>query len=115
MTADRIEKKQAHWQAVIFAAPEQSGRNHLAHLAPLTSLNAWLGQQDLHKRILLSPRGEESLSNWARHQSPQSATLLIGPKGGFTEAEENTACTQGALMFLWEPEFCVPRMPVWPR
>ncbi|PUA16902.1 16S rRNA (uracil(1498)-N(3))-methyltransferase [Glaciimonas sp. PCH181] len=98
LSADRVEKKQAHWQAVIVAASEQSGRNRLPNLATLTSLNDWLGQQDLHKRILLSPRGEESLSNWARHQPPQSVALLIGPEGGFTEAEENTACAQGALM-----------------
>lgn len=98
LTADRVEKKQAHWQAVIVSAAEQSGRNRLPHLAPLTSLNEWLGQQDLHKRILLSPRGEESLSDWARHQPPQSVALLIGPEGGFTETEENTACAQGALM-----------------
>ena len=97
-SSDRAEKKQAHWQAVIVAAAEQSGRNRLPHLAPLTSLNEWLGQQDLHKRIILSPRGEESLSNWARHQPPQSVALLIGPEGGFTELEERAACVQGALM-----------------
>ncbi|MDY7547392.1 16S rRNA (uracil(1498)-N(3))-methyltransferase [Glaciimonas sp. CA11.2] len=97
-SSDRVEKKQAHWQAVIVAAAEQSGRNRLPHLAPLTSLNEWLGQQDLHKRIILSPRGEESLSNWARHQPPQSVALLIGPEGGFTELEERAACAQGALM-----------------
>lgn len=98
LSADRLEKKQAHWQGVIVAASEQSGRNRLPHLARLASLNEWLNQQDLHKRILLSPRGEDSLSNWARHQPPQSVALLIGPEGGFTEAEENTACAQGALM-----------------
>jgi len=98
LNADRAEKKQAHWQAVIVSAAEQSGRNRLPHLAPLTTLNEWLGQQDLHKRILLSPRGEDSLSDWARHQPAQSVALLIGPEGGFTVAEENTACEQGALM-----------------
>lgn len=102
-SADRLEKKQAHWQAVIIAAAEQSGRNRLPHLAPLTSLTEWSGQQDLHKRILLSPRGEESLSSWARHQPPQAAALLIGPEGGFTEAEERSACAQGALMLSMGP------------
>ncbi|MDP5008993.1 MAG: 16S rRNA (uracil(1498)-N(3))-methyltransferase, partial [Glaciimonas sp.] len=103
LSAERAEKKQAHWQAVVISAAEQSGRNRLPLLAPLTSFNTWVAQQGLHKRILLSPRGEESLSNWARHQPPQSVTLMIGPEGGFTEAEENIACAQGVIMLAMGP------------
>ncbi|MQR01977.1 16S rRNA (uracil(1498)-N(3))-methyltransferase [Glaciimonas soli] len=103
LNAERAEKKQAHWQAVIVSAAEQSGRNRLPHLAPLASFNDWVSQQGLHKRILLSPRGEESLSSWARHQPPQSVSLLIGPEGGFTEAEENVACAQGVIMLAMGP------------
>lgn len=99
----RAEKKQAHWQAVIVAAAEQSGRNRLPLLAPLSSLNDWLGQQDLHKRVLLSPRGEQSFSDWARHQRPQALALLLGPEGGFTEAEETLACVHGAMMLSMGP------------
>ena len=103
LNSERAEKKQAHWQGVIVAAAEQSGRNRLPLLAPLTSLNDWLGQQDLHKRVLLSPRGEQSLSDWARHQPPQALALLIGPEGGFTEAEETLACVHGAMMLSMGP------------
>lgn len=100
---ERAEKKQNHWQAVIVAAAEQSGRNRLPTLSTLSPFNDWAQQQDLHKRILLSPRGEQSLSDWARHQPPQALALLIGPEGGFTEAEENLACSQGALMLSMGP------------
>jgi 16S rRNA (uracil1498-N3)-methyltransferase len=103
LSSERAEKKQAHWQGVIVAAAEQSGRNRLPLLAPLTSLGDWLGQQDLHKRVLLSPRGEQSLSDWARHQPSQALALLIGPEGGFTEAEETLACAQGAMMLSMGP------------
>lgn len=103
LSGDRAEKKQAHWQGVIAAAAEQSGRNRLAHLAPLSSLTDWAGQQDLHKRLLLSPRGELSLSDWARHQPPQALALMVGPEGGFTEAEENLACNHGAIMVTMGP------------
>ncbi|MFC5475077.1 16S rRNA (uracil(1498)-N(3))-methyltransferase [Paraherbaspirillum soli] len=103
LNSERAEKKQAHWQAVVVAAAEQSGRNRLPHLAPLSSYQDWIVQQDLHKRILLSPRGEQSLSDWARHQPPQALALLIGPEGGFSEAEENIACAQGALMLSMGP------------
>ncbi|MFJ2987692.1 16S rRNA (uracil(1498)-N(3))-methyltransferase [Collimonas sp. NPDC087041] len=103
LNSERAEKKQSHWQAVIVAAAEQSGRNRMPNLATLTPFNDWVRQQDLHKRILLSPRGEQSLSDWARHHPPQALTLLIGPEGGFTEAEEDTACAQGALMLSMGP------------
>ncbi|MDB5774050.1 MAG: methyltransferase, RsmE family protein [Herbaspirillum sp.] len=98
LNSERAEKKQAHWQGVIVAAAEQSGRNRLPLLAAPATLGDWLAQQDLHKRVLLSPRGEQSLSDWARHQPPQALTLLIGPEGGFTEAEEALACAKGAMM-----------------
>jgi len=103
LSSERAEKKQAHWQGVIVAAAEQSGRNRLPLLAAPAALGDWLAQQDLHKRVLLSPRGEQSLSDWARHQPPQALTLMIGPEGGFTEAEEALACAKGAMMLAIGP------------
>lgn len=100
---ERAEKKHTHWQAVIAAAAEQSGRNRLPHLAPLSPFNDWLSQQDIHRRILLSPRAEQPLSAWARHHPAQALALLIGPEGGFTDAEEQFACSQGALMLSMGP------------
>ncbi len=103
LSGERAEKKQSHWHGVIAAAAEQSGRNRLAHLAPLSSLADWVAQQDLHKRLLLSPRGELSLSDWARHQPAQALALMVGPEGGFTETEENLACSHGAIMVTMGP------------
>ncbi len=103
LNSERAEKKQIHWQAVIAAAAEQSGRNRIPHLAALIPFNDWMRQQDLHKHILLSTRGEQSLSDWARHHPPQPLALAIGPEGGFTELEENAACAQGALMLSMGP------------
>ncbi|HEX9173135.1 MAG TPA: 16S rRNA (uracil(1498)-N(3))-methyltransferase, partial [Telluria sp.] len=97
LSGERAEKRHAHWQGVIVAASEQSGRNRLARLAALDSFAAWSGQHDLHKRILLSPRAGLSLAHWARHQPPQAVTLLVGPEGGYSEQEEELAIAHGAL------------------
>ena len=86
-----------HWQGVMAAAAEQCGRNRLPQLAEPADFNQWISQQDLHRRILLSPRAGQSLSDWARHQPPQAVTIMIGPEGGFTDAEENAAIAHGAL------------------
>lgn len=103
LTGERAEKKHNHWQGIIQSAAEQSGRNRLAQLAALTDFNSWIGQHDLHKRVLLSPRGEQSLSEWARHHPAQALSLIIGPEGGFTDAEENLAVDHGALMLSMGP------------
>ena len=97
LAGERAEKRQAHWQGVIVAASEQSGRNRLARLSALGNFQAWIGQHDMHKRILLTPRASQSLPDWARHQPPQAVTLLVGPEGGYTEQEEDAAIAQGAI------------------
>ncbi len=103
LSAERAEKKLAHWQGVIVAASEQSGRNRLARLAPVDDFHAWIAQDDLHKRILLSPRGEQSLAAWARHQPPQALAVMVGPEGGFTPQEEDAAVARGALFLSMGP------------
>ena len=97
LSGERAEKRQAHWQAVIVAASEQSGRNRLAQLAALDNFHAWIGRSDPHPRILLTPRASQPLPNWARGQAPQAVTLLIGPEGGYTEQEEDAAIAHGAI------------------
>lgn len=103
LSAERAEKKRVHWRSIIVAAAEQCGRNRLPHLPELADFDAWIGQQDMHRRILLSPRAEQSLSDWARHHPAQPVSLLIGPEGGFTEQEENIAIARGALALSMGP------------
>jgi 16S rRNA (uracil1498-N3)-methyltransferase len=103
LSGERAEKKLAHWQGIIVSASEQSGRNRLAQLAPLQDYKHWITQQDMHRRIILTPRAEQSLAGWARHQSPQAVTLVIGPEGGLTEAEEDAAIRHGALPLAMGP------------
>ena len=103
LAAERAEKKQSHWLGVIVAASEQSGRNRLARLAGLDDFGRWIGQQDMHRRILLSPRGTQSLAAWARHQPPQALSLVVGPEGGYTAEEEDAAIARGALALSMGP------------
>lgn len=103
LNAERAEKKMGHWQGIIQAATEQCGRKRIAHLAELIDVQKWLTQKDIHKRILLSPRAELSLADWARHQPAQALTIMVGPEGGFSDAEENLALQHGALMLGMGP------------
>jgi len=103
LSAERAEKKLQHWRGIIVSASEQSGRNRLASVSGVADFNQWAQQQDLHVRIMLSPRGGQSLSDWARHHPPQSVALMIGPEGGFADKEEDLALAQGALMLTMGP------------
>lgn len=103
LSAERAEKRSAHWQAVIVAAAEQSGRNRLATLAPLASFSNWIAASANTRRLLLSPRATESLTTWAKRTTPQAVTILIGPEGGFSDIEEDQAITAGALPLSMGP------------
>ncbi len=103
LSAERAEKKHAHWQGIIVSASEQSGRNRLAQLAPLQDFKHWIGQDAPRQRIILTPRAGQSLAGWARAQAPQAVTLMIGPEGGFSIEEENLALANGALALAMGP------------
>jgi 16S rRNA (uracil1498-N3)-methyltransferase len=97
LSAERALKKLEHWRGIVASAAEQSGRNRLLHVGEPMDFHEWISQQNLHRRIMLSPRADQSLSDWARHHPPQAVALLIGPEGGFTEQEEQAAVKSGVL------------------
>jgi len=94
---ERAGKKMIHWQGIMAAAAEQCGRNRLPVLGAPLRFDHWVAQHSMHRRVLLSPRANESLQTWARHQPGQAITLMIGPEGGWSEHEERLAISHGAL------------------
>ena len=103
LSAERAGKKQDHWQAVIVAASEQSGRNRLAKLGELTDFERWMGSEDMSSCILLTPRAIESLADWTRATPPRTISLMIGPEGGYTQQEEDAAIARGAIALSMGP------------
>jgi 16S rRNA (uracil1498-N3)-methyltransferase len=75
----------------------------MLQLAPPQAFGDWIGQHDLHRRVILTPRASESLAHWARHQPPQALTLMVGPEGGFSDEEEALALRHGALPLAMGP------------
>lgn len=97
LSAERTEKKLAHWQGVIEAAACQSGRTRLAALHAPADAGTWLARPAEGPRILLSPRGTGTLAGWAKANPPQAVTIMVGPEGGFSPEEEDAAIAAGAL------------------
>lgn len=98
LSGERMDKRQAHWQAVVAAACEQCGRNRLTAIEPVADFSRWAAQTSDQPRLLFSPRATQTLTDWARAQAPQAVTLVIGPEGGFSPEEEALAVRQGVQL-----------------
>jgi len=101
LAGERAQKKQAHWQAVAIAACEQCGRNRVPLVHPVQPLLPWLAGQP--PGLVLSLRtGTQPL---AAQANAAATTLLSGPEGGLSAAEEDAAAARG-----WLPVQLGPRV-----
>ena len=83
----RAEKRRQHWQKVAASACEQCGRVRLPLLDAPVRLDAWLGAKPNHieSDVVLRPGAEQSL---AEIDMPATKVcILVGPEGGFSDAE----------------------------
>lgn len=92
MDARRLENRQAHWQGVVISACEQSGRAFIPTVASAVNLEVWL-ENHQGTGLVLDPRASRSLSGIPRPAGPLA--VLIGPEGGLSETEIETAITHG--------------------
>ena len=100
LSGERAEKKVAHWHSAAVAASEQCGGNRVPQLQPVSALAGWLASQpavSAGARLLLSlrPRSpglREAVAPLARDVP---ITLLSGPEGGLSPAEEEAALASG--------------------
>lgn len=97
LAAERAQKKLQHWQGIAISAAEQCGRNRVPQVADIADFPAWAARQEPSQRILLTPRADMKLTEWARQHPPRSVTLMIGPEGGFSAQEEDIARRHGAI------------------
>ena len=98
LKGERAEKKLAHWQGVAVAASEQCGRNRVTHIEEAQTLDAWLAQHPATGglRLVLSlSSGTQPLRTVVKGHS--DVTLLSGPEGGLTAAEEALALAAGIV------------------
>ncbi len=98
LKGERADKKLAHWQGVAVAAAEQCGRNRVTRIDNACTLAQWLAQHpagaDTGVRLVLSlSEGTRPLAEAVQGQ--MDVTLLSGPEGGLSPAEEALALSAG--------------------
>lgn len=93
LDAERAAKRVEHWRRVAIGACEQCGRNRVPDIEPVQELDAWLARLPATGlRLLLQPEASEPLA--ALDIAPP-VTLLVGPEGGLSGAERESAAAAG--------------------
>jgi len=93
LSAERAERRLAHWRNVVIAACEQCGRNRVPEVAAIAELEAFLaGAADDGLHLLLAPDAATDLKTLG---PARAVTLLIGPEGGLSPEERRRAESRG--------------------
>lgn len=93
LSGERLTKKHRHWQSVVEAAAEQSGRLICPVVEPPSRLMDALSQKDADALgLVLALEAAESL---AGQPISQRVELLIGPESGLSPREIESARTNG--------------------
>jgi 16S rRNA (uracil1498-N3)-methyltransferase len=88
---ERLTRKQTHWQRVVESAAEQCGALHLPRLHEVRDLREFLADPPEASLLMLDPGGEPLPLQLPR----RSLALLIGPEGGWSDAERAAAADAG--------------------
>ena len=103
LSGARAEKRTEHWRSVAVSACEQCGRNDLPLIHAPQELDTWLLTMRAApgSKFILLPGGATQLQ--AQPKPQNSATLLIGPEGGFSTDEASVAQQMGFAPVLLGP------------
>ena len=103
--AERAQRRVAHWQAIARAACEQCGRNRLAQIEPVVSLDTYLesARAAAGLKLMLSPVADVVFRDIPAPARGTAIHLLIGPEAGLSDAEESHARAAGFEGILLGP------------
>ncbi len=97
--ADGLAAKLARWQKIVQEAAEQSGRGLIPEVNMPEKLSGLLKRNDIPRGFILYEKERQSslAETWQQkfNTGVRSIALLIGPEGGFTEAEAKQAEESG--------------------
>ncbi|WP_342146585.1 16S rRNA (uracil(1498)-N(3))-methyltransferase [Rickettsiella endosymbiont of Aleochara curtula] len=84
LAPERWQKRSLHWQGVMLAACEQSGRTRLPKLENPMTFDVATTSIKAEQRIILQPCVKQNINSLPRCQS---VAVLVGPEGGWSENE----------------------------
>ncbi|WP_070399715.1 16S rRNA (uracil(1498)-N(3))-methyltransferase [Hydrogenophaga sp. PML113] len=93
LSGERALKKQAHWRAIAQAACEQCGRNRVPTIEPVRDFAAFLREAAGARVVLSLAEGGAPAPQALGGKAP--LTVLVGPEGGLSAAEDAQARAAG--------------------
>jgi 16S rRNA (uracil1498-N3)-methyltransferase len=97
---ERANQRRERWQMIAQEASRQSGRSTVATVQPVVSFEAIVEQTgDSDSSLIFTTQTASPLEGLARQPSkrPRRMLLLVGPEGGFSPEEEQTAQRKGFI------------------
>lgn len=100
LDGDRADKKILHWQQIALSACEQSGRNRPPTIHPLQALDRWLASTVAERKFVLHHRADTINEG---DETPADIAILVGPEGGLSDNEIETAARAGYIALRLGP------------
>ena len=97
LDAGRAEKRREHWQKVAQSACEQCRRNIVPIIDAPQPMLTWFGDNAASKNVQLILHADADVPMREIEMNGNELTLLIGPEGGFSDAEYERAAAAGLL------------------
>ncbi len=101
LSSERADRRVAHWRGIVTAACEQSGRNCVPEVEPITAFDIFLAAPAAGElRLVPSPDAPRGLKAF---EPARAVTLLVGPEGGLSPAERARAEAKGYAAVRFGP------------
>jgi 16S rRNA (uracil1498-N3)-methyltransferase len=92
LAAERLDRRQQHWQQIAISACEQSGRVKIPIVAKPLVLDDWLKTVQAERKFLFD-LSQQHILGGTRPEG--GVALLIGPEGGLSANEQTLALREG--------------------
>ncbi|KRO97204.1 MAG: 16S rRNA methyltransferase [SAR92 bacterium BACL26 MAG-121220-bin70] len=93
LNAERLNKKNRHWQQVAISACEQCQRTLVPLVSPAIALTQWVAVDNDSLKLVLHHRAENRLT--ALNKDSNLVSLLVGPEGGLSDSEIDLSLNYG--------------------
>lgn len=94
--SEKAAKGVSKWERIAREASKQSIRGWIPEILPPGDINELARRAANDCVLVLHPRGESKLSSWKTGGESRDIIIVVGPEGGFSDAELDTLEAAGA-------------------